>query len=70
MHLLTPWFAHNPVGAALRLPSSVRGLSKLLIEPDIAIPPEADRRADEVALVAPGTAADDTVAWIASPEPR
>jgi len=30
----------------------------------------ADGREDELALVAPGTAADDTVAWIAAPEPR
>ena len=36
------------------------------VEPDIGIAPEADGRADELALVAAGTAADDTVAWIAT----
>jgi hypothetical protein len=40
------------------------------VELDIGMAPEADGRADELALVAPGTAADDTKAWIAAPEPR
>jgi hypothetical protein len=40
------------------------------VELDIGMAPEADGRADELALVAPGTAADDTKAWIPAPEPR
>jgi hypothetical protein len=39
------------------------------VEPDIDIAPDAEGRADEFALVAPGATADDTVAWIAAPEP-
>src|SRR5262245_10097953 len=40
------------------------------VELNIDIAPEADGRADDLALVAPGTAADDTVARIAAEQPR
>ena len=39
------------------------------IKPDVDIAPEADGRADLLALVTPGAAADDAIAWLASPQP-
>src|SRR5262249_37821577 len=39
-------------------------------EPHIDRAPDAARRADALAVVAPGTAADDPEAWIAAREPR
>src|SRR5262249_11489429 len=40
------------------------------VEPHIDMAPDAGRRADALAVVAPGTAADDPEAWIAAREPR
>jgi hypothetical protein len=40
------------------------------VEADIGMAPFADPRADELTLVAPGTAADHTKVWIAAAEPR
>ena len=40
------------------------------VEADIGMAPFADARADELALVAPGTAANHTKVWIATAEPR
>src|SRR5947209_20513524 len=40
------------------------------VEPHIDMAPDADRRADELAVVAPGTAPDDPEAWIAARDPR
>src|ERR1700730_14379055 len=40
------------------------------VEPDMGIALDADGRADEPGLVAPGTTAGDAEAWIAALEPR
>src|SRR4029077_15729353 len=39
------------------------------VEPNTDISLDTDSRTDDVALVAPGTAADDPIAWIPSLEP-
>jgi hypothetical protein len=39
------------------------------IELDIDVAPEADGRADVLALITPGAAADDAVAWLATLQP-
>ena len=40
------------------------------VELNISMASGANGRSDELALVAPGTAADNAKAWIAAPEPR
>src|SRR6516165_8135391 len=66
--------ASEPIGSRHARPGSTPERSgdpeAERVEPHIDMAPDAGRRADALAVVAPGTAADDPEAWIAAREPR